>query len=428
MFGSTLKCQAGHFCTGKAANQTACKAGRYAAINGSISCIDCAPGRYAAFNASITCNDCGVDEFQGLAKATFCEKIKAGHYRFGPTTEVECPAGKAGIGGNATCQDCDIGAFQDASGNTTCRGCPNGYGNKVAGSTMCNAVPPGSYSWNGTIRTCEKGYFCEGEAANQTACIPGTYASDTGFVKCFQCAPGTFAASKKTVECEPCPKGWLQTEKGKEKCLKPKNGTISAGGAAFVVISEGWHSTNCSKDGVCQESKPCPKGTRGSDDRKSCIPCEAGKTSFKGSTSCIPCSKGKFASSTQTDACMDCPAGFFQSKDNAPSVTCEECPTGWDFFVENNTAVKGSAACRDLVSVLLLVLWALQTFDLLIFPSLFSFSEMEKGRGMHRGAIPQQHLHRPKRLDLHHLPFRWRLCRSHHIKHTQTFVWVVENS
>jgi hypothetical protein len=70
----------------------------------------------------------------------------------------------------------------------------------------------------------------------------------------------------------------------------------------------------------------------------------------------------------------------------------------------------------------------LQTFDLLIFPSLFSFSEMEKGRGMHRGAIPQQHLHRPKRLDLHHLPFRWRLCRSHHIKHTQTFVWVVENS
>jgi hypothetical protein len=117
------------------------------------------------------------------------------------------------------------------------------------------------------------------------------------------------------------------------------------------VISEGWHSTNCS-NGVCQESKPCPKGTKGSRDRKSCIPCEAGKTSFKGSTSCIPCSKGKFAPLKETANCMNCPVGFFQSKDDEPSVGCDECPSGWDFFFDEiNNPVNGSAACRDLVSV-----------------------------------------------------------------------------
>jgi hypothetical protein len=54
----------------------------------------------------------------------------------------------------------------------------------------------------------------------------------------------------------------------------------------------------------------------------------------------------------ETATCMDCPAGFFQSKDDEPSVMCEKCPTGWDFFIENNKPVNGSAACRDLVSVL----------------------------------------------------------------------------
>jgi hypothetical protein len=202
------------------------------------------------------------------------------------------------------------------------------------------------------VNVCDRGYYCPGKNATQTACEPGRYASDTGSVKCFQCAPGTFAAIKNTVECKECPKGWLQEKKGQDECHKPEEGTISAGGAASVVISEGWHSTNCNKDDVCQESKPCPEGTKGSKNRKSCIPCEAGTTSFKGSTSCIPCSKGKFAPLKETATCMDCPAGFFQSKDDEPSVMCEKCPTGWDFFIENNKPINGSAACRDLVSVL----------------------------------------------------------------------------
>ena len=253
------------------------------------------------------------------------------------------------------CNQCKEQQYQDESSQTTCKHCGKGSSNKGTGNTGCVNTPPGSFV-NATNSTedCTKGFYCKGGSDGRIPCENGTYASDPGSVKCFPCAPGTFAASIQTIECEECPKGWLQREKGKDECHKPKDGTISAGGAASVVISEGWHSTNCSNDDVCQESKPCPEGTKGSDDRKSCIPCDAGKTSFKGSMSCIPCSKGKFAPVKQTATCMDCPAGFFQSKDNAPSVECEKCPSGWNFFINenNNNPVNGSAACRDLVSVL----------------------------------------------------------------------------
>jgi hypothetical protein len=250
------------------------------------------------------------------------------------------------------CDQCKEQQYQDESSQTTCKHCGKGSSNKGTGNTGCVRTPPGSFvnTTNGT-EDCTKGIYCNGGSSGRIPCNKGTYASDTGSVKCFPCAPGTFAASPQTIECEECPKGWLQKEKGQDNCRKPDNGTISAGGAASVEISEGWHSTNCS-NGVCQESKPCPEGTKGSDDRKSCIPCEAGTTSFKGSTSCIPCSKGKFASLKETAKCMDCPAGFFQSKDDEPSVGCEKCPSGWDFVLdESNKPVNGSAACRDLVSV-----------------------------------------------------------------------------
>jgi hypothetical protein len=345
---SLRSCSKGYYCEGgsdcrcKLAIQLPCPPGKYAGELGLARCIDCPPGRYASLNASIKCDLCGPDAYQSKPNSTTCTHVQPGYYRSGSTSETECPAGTAGSGGSNRCQKCMKGMFQDALGKRTCVQCPSGFTNSANGSTGCNAAPPGSYIYGGEIKVCNPGHYCEGGNASQTACNKGKYASDAGSVKCFPCAPGTFAASNESVNCEHCPNGWLQKETGQDQCDKPDDGTISVGGAASVVISEGWHSTNCSTDGICQGSEPCPEGTYGNDNRKSCAPCPRGTTSFKGSMSCIPCSKGKFGSDEETTKCRKCPAGFFQSQDTLPSTSCLTCPVGWD------QPEIGSATCISL--------------------------------------------------------------------------------
>ena len=142
------------------------------------------------------CDDCNDDEYQPKSNATNCIKVQKGHYRSGPTTEVICPAGKAGSGGSALCIECNEGSYQNLAGNTTCIECPTGWGNAGSGSTGCNAVPPGSYTDNGIQDICQRGYTCSGADSPQVPCPKGTYTNITGSVSYVPCSPGKFSDIK----------------------------------------------------------------------------------------------------------------------------------------------------------------------------------------------------------------------------------------
>ena len=340
-----------------------CKTGLYLdepALSATVQCKRCPSGR-STFGTEAA-------EHNSVGKCTLCT---AGRTYNNHTFQCEvCPAGSIRTKEDAElvaymyhCRNCTINTYNGFGNNSDadkhdenseCVACPEGQNtNGIETQSFCTPCAAGRFVVAGLCYDCPHGWKQESAGSKKCLqCDKGFYQDSGRKTFCLPCSPGTFAASKQTIDCTDCPGGWLQKEKGKDKCYPPAVGSISVGGAISVVISEGWHSTNCSKDDICQQSEPCPEGTKGSKDRKSCIPCEAGKTSFKGSTSCIPCSKGKFASSEQTSECTNCPAGFFQSKDDAPSVKCEECPSGWNFVLDkNNVKVVGSAECRDLVSM-----------------------------------------------------------------------------
>jgi len=190
------------------------------------------------------------------------------------------------------------------------------------------------------------------------SCTPGRSQEDSSMTKCLICSPGSYAQDSGADICSLCPGGWLQVNGGGTNCTAPEQGQISAGGASAVAIAEGWMADDCTS-GVCKTSAACPPGTKSRDDRMGCDPCKAGETSTKGATSCSACSKGRFAALKGSE-CKECPIGWYQPQDFNPSLKCMECPSGWGAIEdENNVEISGSAVCRDLVSLFLLVLFVM---------------------------------------------------------------------
>jgi hypothetical protein len=293
-FGSVLECQAGYYCKGKSANQTACAAGTFADRNGSISCIECAPGTYAALDASTTCNDCGDDEFQGFAKASSCNKIKSGHYRSGPTTEVECPAGKAGSGGSAPCNDCLTGFYQNNVGKPTCRDCPVGWSSED-GSVKCAACGAGTYGDG--CNNCPLGFARKGNDMDATQCQQcklGETTTIEGAATCNGCDLGTYGISKG--KCAACPAGQYQDGKGETFCKE------------------------CEVDTYLNEP--------GKSSKADCTACSADR------------STGTTTRNTNASACLCKRTNYYQNENNI----CEPCPIGADCSFKDGIVLEELSA------------------------------------------------------------------------------------
>jgi hypothetical protein len=152
-----------------------CAVGEYQEEKGKPYCLPCIPGTFENDTGSKTCKVCGKGQHQDKSGNETCLDCKVGRYMKG-VGAVNCLDCNSGLyqneRGQVTCKPCNVGLYQDATGNTTCRDCPKGFFNQAQKSTGCNAVPPGFYNLNGTSKKCDRGYFCKGEAANQTACVP----------------------------------------------------------------------------------------------------------------------------------------------------------------------------------------------------------------------------------------------------------------
>ena len=258
-----------------------CPSGK-SSIPGSAKCNECPPGKIS--KAGDECTLCGAGQWNNETGQTKCKSIDPGHYRQGPTTQVECSAGKYGLGGNTPgCVPCEIGEFQDEPKKTSCKKCPKGSTNNIKASTACN-----------------------------------------------ECAPGKYAAAKGSKKCEKCPFGWLQTLPGQDDCKAPKKGAIVGGdGSTEVNIAQGWRATKCNENGQCTDSEACSAGTIGTDPPSNiCKACLAGFTSFQGSLSCLKCDKGKYSASDGSDTCVECDKSLQQYADVPGMSACLECARG----------------------------------------------------------------------------------------------------
>ena len=175
--------------------------------------------------------------------------------------------------------------------------------------------------------------------------------SDPGSAKCTKCDGGE-AGTGENGACESCQAGqYRSSSMDATSCPICPNGYSSiAGSTKCQQNAPGWSASKCNLDSsICKETKACPPGTKGNEERTACDLCPPGQTSFLGSISCANCAKGKFASSEGAKECTNCPSAWYQPQENDASIKCEQCPQGWGPVLdENENPVGGSALCRNL--------------------------------------------------------------------------------
>ncbi|XP_035696703.1 uncharacterized protein LOC118430100 [Branchiostoma floridae] len=111
---------------------------------------------------------------------------------------VGCPVGTYynHVSGEATCDVCPVGSYQDKEGQTECIRCEPGFftaGNNSKNATDCRSqCQPGTFSETG-LETC---MFCP----------KGTYQNQQGATECIPCEEGTTTVDVGTVDREGCGK------------------------------------------------------------------------------------------------------------------------------------------------------------------------------------------------------------------------------
>jgi len=176
--------------------------------------------------------------------------------------QVVCPAGKTGRGGNAVCQKCVAGRFQNIERSTSCKSCPTGWSNS----------------------------------------------NNTGSVSCIPCATGKFSSEAASISCTDCPTGFLQDKPRQSMCKVVAPGKVVAdGGGASIDVPLGSKILCDANTGVCSSFQPCDAGTYGEEPpSQQCRNCPAGWTSTNGATTCAVCDKGKYSDGNGGIPCVEC--------------------------------------------------------------------------------------------------------------------------
>ena len=280
---------------------TRCPAGWSNLGDRATSCIKCSPGRFASEMGSVMCAECGPGTFQSGSNASRCLPVLKGYYRSGATTQVQCAAGKYGLGGSRLCRDCAPGSFQAHAANDSCTLCPKGYASQLPASVACT-----------------------------------------------RCAPGSFADRRGRKICKTCPHGWMQYEAGHWQCDRANPGQIVLGGGSSAVdVPLG--SFKICKGSECNAFAACPAGYKGQNPPGTeCFACGAGQSSFPGSTLCNECEKGKFAPREKSPNCTRCEKSVGEYADVTGSTSCKICPAG---YLSTVTDACGAVAFDDTLPV-----------------------------------------------------------------------------
>ena len=330
---------------------TACDHGEYQSEAGQPFCLPCIPGKYNNQENQTECKSCGVNEFTNITKETSCRRCDIGKKSLAGSTACQaCSAGEAGT----PCIPCFAGKFRAGSDKDTtrCKACSEGEYQPLGGQGSCLPCIPGKYNDEKNQTKCK---LCSiNEFTNKTKetschrCGVGEK-SNPGSARCTKCDGGE-AGTGKNDACESCQAGQYRSSSMDSKSCRacPTGWSSPEASTKCQQNAPGWSASKCDLDsGICKETKACPPGTKGNEERTACDPCPAGQTSFLGSVSCMNCAKGKYASSEGMNECTSCPSAWYQPQENEPSTKCTKCPSGWGAIKDKNDG-KGSPGCLDL--------------------------------------------------------------------------------
>jgi len=163
---------------------------------------------------------------------------------------------------------------------------------------VCDACPEGTYSneQSDDIANCTK------------LCTPGYCPKN---ITCPLCEPGTYNDQINATDCRSCPPGFVSEVSGSINC--------TACGAGYV---------NNSINTACN---PCPSGyfTRWRNDGH-CYPCAPGSYSPSASGFCTQCPPGTFNSDWAQSGCTPCGVGKWNPEQaSTDSNACLSCPVGY---------------------------------------------------------------------------------------------------
>jgi hypothetical protein len=347
---------------------TICAAGYAGTVTNSgtsnaAGCSICSVGSYSLANSS-SCTSCPA----GIS--TFTEGTYNIYLEAGSTSVQACRFCAPGYQGyvpwevrgtiNATgCTPCALGQYADVQNifMTGCSSCPAG--------TFGSSIGLNSSSCSGTI-SCNVGtYAVSGATSNDTSsttvcaqCPSGTNstAGSTSISQCL-CPAGTYYYWWNPHVCILCPSGYSSLL-GSSSCFPIQTscnqGQYLAGYNCVQCPAGTFQSLNQFSGSSCTN---CTAGTyvssTGASSSSSCSTCGYGTFSLSGASSCsiaTPCGAGKrvvYGATSNTDACVDCEVGTYQSMTSHSSPDCFSCPAGtWGGTTGLTTsACSGTLTC-----------------------------------------------------------------------------------
>jgi len=338
----------------------ACEPGNF--LNSDKSCAPCAVGTYnPSLTATSTCKACPDGKTTNPGKN-------------GPSASIDscidgttCPAGsflKDSISTSAdevtfTCTKCKTGSFSAVANAKMCLPCERGYfAGPLAGSTACTKCVAGKTSIPGAA-------VCISGAA---PCPAGSKLNSDN--TCAVCPKGQFSTMPDSRECTKCPFGTYADSTGSTSCSNclADNGIVNAKEGASACFSNFLESCepgqHLNTDGICTDCaagkfqpyrsfapdcRSCPPGKYSDVVKAStCKVCKDQAT--VGATTCAAaCPAGQYMppGSTDTSACVSCPAGKFNVLNGQSGASaCLNCPRNTYLDLVDVTSERSCYRCE----------------------------------------------------------------------------------
>ena len=186
---------------------SACLAGMYKALAGSVSCAAC-PLNTISVAGSNELTDCAcLPGYTAASDGVACAACDAGTFKSmgGAGSCAVCPLHSTSAAGSNELANCTcVAGYTAASDGVACAACEAGTYKAIVGSDNCTACPAHSSSAAGSSELTD------------CACLPGYTAASDGVV-CAACDAGTFKGVAGTAACETCPAN-AEASSGSARC------------------------------------------------------------------------------------------------------------------------------------------------------------------------------------------------------------------
>ncbi len=325
---------------------SACVAGKYKAVSGSVACSDCSIGKYSetvGATASSACVDCPVNS-NSAASSAICT----------------CNAGSSGPNGGV-CSTCVAGKYKTSPGSVACTDCGTAtYSAEVgaSASSTCSTCPSNSNAPSSSSAalacTCNAGFTYantnDAMSGTCTACVAGKYKAVSGSNGCSDCSAGTYlttvgaTAAGACVACPAnsysgavganvsstctCNTGYTGSDGGVCSPCSPGSFKTQTGSAACALCPNNTFSAEVGRNSSCVSCQANAVSASGSVSQNFCY-CKIGYAHAVGMSTCRICDPGTYNSQLGRTACSNCSVGLYSVNYGAiGSEVCLSCPLG----------------------------------------------------------------------------------------------------